>query len=202
MKHAARVMVPARAGSIISMASDASKIAGVASHAYTCSKHAVNGLTKNLAVELGQFSIRVNCLSAYAMATPMATSFMGVDAESIEKMANLNANLKGVTLKTDDVAKAALFLASDEAKQKHAAKVMVLARAGSIISVASDASNIAGVATDAYTCSKHAVTSLTKNLDVELEQFSIRVNCLSPYAIACTPMATSFMGVDEESIEN
>ncbi|KAD5803260.1 hypothetical protein E3N88_14620 [Mikania micrantha] len=116
MKHAARVMVPARAGSIITMASDASKIAGVASHAYTCSKHAANGLTKNLAVELGQFSIRVNCLSAYAMATPMATSFMGVDAESIEKMANSNANLKGVTLKTDDVAKAALFLASDEAK--------------------------------------------------------------------------------------
>ncbi|KAD5803259.1 hypothetical protein E3N88_14619 [Mikania micrantha] len=74
MKHATRVMVPARAGSIISMASDASKIGGVASHAYTCSKHAVN---------------------AYAIATPMATSFMGVDVESIEKQANLNANLKG-----------------------------------------------------------------------------------------------------------
>lgn len=71
MKHAARVMVPARAGSIISTTSVASNIGGVATHAYTCSKHAIVGLTKNLAVELGQFGIRVNCLSPYALATPI-----------------------------------------------------------------------------------------------------------------------------------
>ncbi|KAF5763925.1 putative secoisolariciresinol dehydrogenase [Helianthus annuus] len=65
MKHAARVMVPARAGSIISTASVASNIGGMATHAYTCAKHVVTGLTKNLAVELGQFGIRVNCLSPY-----------------------------------------------------------------------------------------------------------------------------------------
>ncbi|KAI7740481.1 hypothetical protein M8C21_016115 [Ambrosia artemisiifolia] len=116
MKHAARVMVPTRSGSIISMASVSANIAGVTTHAYTCAKHAVNGLTKNLAVELGQFGIRVNCLAPYAIATPMATRFLGLDRESVENKANLNANLKGVTLKTDDVAKAALFLASDEAK--------------------------------------------------------------------------------------
>ncbi|XP_076912642.1 secoisolariciresinol dehydrogenase-like [Bidens hawaiensis] len=116
MKHAARVMVPARAGSILSMASSASNIGGVTTHAYTCAKHAVTGLTKNLAVELGQFGIRVNCLSPYAIATQMATCFLRMDRESVENMANLHANLKGVTLKTDDVAKAALFLVSDEAK--------------------------------------------------------------------------------------
>ncbi|KAM0053176.1 putative secoisolariciresinol dehydrogenase [Helianthus debilis subsp. tardiflorus] len=116
MKHASSVMVPARAGSIISMASIASSIAGVTTHAYTCAKHAVSGLTKNLAVELGQFGIRVNCLSPYAIATPQATRFLGIDEESVENKANLLANLKGVTLKVDDVAKAALFLASDEAK--------------------------------------------------------------------------------------
>ncbi|KAI3826304.1 hypothetical protein L1987_00350 [Smallanthus sonchifolius] len=116
MKHAARVMVPARSGSIISMASVASNIGGVCTHAYTCAKHAVTGLTKSLAVELGQFSIRVNCLSPYAIATLMATSFLGLDKETVENKVNLLANFKGVTLKTDDVAKAALFLASDEAK--------------------------------------------------------------------------------------
>ncbi|KAD5803261.1 hypothetical protein E3N88_14621 [Mikania micrantha] len=116
IKHATIVMVSARAGSIISMASVDSNIGGVATHAYTCSKHAVTGLTKNLAVELGQFSIRVNCLSPYAIATPMTTSILGVDEESIENKANLFANPKSITLKTDDVTKAALFLASDQAK--------------------------------------------------------------------------------------
>ncbi|XP_076899804.1 secoisolariciresinol dehydrogenase-like [Bidens hawaiensis] len=116
MKHAARVMVPARAGSIISTASISSNVAGAASHAYCCAKHAVAGLTKNLAVELGQFGIRVNCLSPYAMVTPLATSFVGLEAEALENAMNHLANLKGVTLRTDDVAKAALFLVSDEAK--------------------------------------------------------------------------------------
>ncbi|KAD5803256.1 hypothetical protein E3N88_14616 [Mikania micrantha] len=116
MKHAARIMVPARAGSIISMASLASNIGGAASHAYCCSKHAVAGLTKNLAVELGQFGIRVNCLSPYAMVTPLASSFVGLDDEALENLISSRANLKGVTLKTDDVANAALFLVSEEAR--------------------------------------------------------------------------------------
>ncbi|KAI3683677.1 hypothetical protein L1987_84189 [Smallanthus sonchifolius] len=116
MKHAARVMVPARAGSIISTASISSNVGGAASHAYCCAKHAVAGLTKNLAVELGQFGIRVNCLSPYAMVTPLATSFVGVEGEALENVMNQLGNLKGVTLRTDDVAKAALFLVSDEAK--------------------------------------------------------------------------------------
>ncbi|KAI3826303.1 hypothetical protein L1987_00349 [Smallanthus sonchifolius] len=116
MKHAARVMVPARAGSIISTASLASSIGGAASHAYCSSKHAVAGLTKNLALELGQFGIRVNCLSPYAMVTPLASSFFRLDDEALENLMSSRANLKGVTLKTDDVANTALFLASDEAR--------------------------------------------------------------------------------------
>lgn len=57
------VMIPARRGSIITTASVCGIIGGVASHAYTCSKHAVVGLTKNTAVELGQYGIRVNSVS-------------------------------------------------------------------------------------------------------------------------------------------
>ncbi|KAM0055609.1 putative secoisolariciresinol dehydrogenase [Helianthus debilis subsp. tardiflorus] len=116
MKHAARVMVPAQAGSIISTTSVASNIGGVATHAYTCAEHVVTGLTKNLAVELGQFSIRVNCLSPYAIATPIATNFLEMDSEAVENKPNLLADLKVVTPKADDIAKAALFLVSDEAK--------------------------------------------------------------------------------------
>lgn len=74
------------------------------------------GLTKNLAVELGQFGIRVNCLSPYAMVTPLATKVIGLENEELESAMSAVGNLKGATLKVDDVAKAALFLASDDAQ--------------------------------------------------------------------------------------
>ncbi|KAK8600536.1 hypothetical protein V6N13_059695 [Hibiscus sabdariffa] len=117
IKHAARVMVPSRSGSIISTSSVSSMIGAAASHAYCASKHAVLGLTRNAAVELGQFGIRVNCLSPYALATPLATSFIGFnDDEELEKTMSLFANLKGVYLKAEDVANAALYLASEEGR--------------------------------------------------------------------------------------
>lgn len=116
IKHAAQAMIPARGGSIISTASISSYVGGAASHAYCCAKHAVVGLTKNAAVELGQFGIRVNCLSPYALATPLATRFVGVNDEELENVMNSLANLKGVTLKADDVANAALYMASDESR--------------------------------------------------------------------------------------
>ncbi|GAB4833293.1 hypothetical protein Ancab_031539 [Ancistrocladus abbreviatus] len=111
IKHAARVMIGTRGGSIISTTSVASKIGGVATHAYTCSKHAILGLTRNAAVELGQFGIRVNCISPYAL-----SSFVGLNDEELEKIAEVHANLKGMVLKVEDVANAALFLASDESR--------------------------------------------------------------------------------------
>lgn len=114
IKRASQAMIQARSGSIISTASISSCIAGTASHAYTCLKHAVVGPTKNAAVELGQFRIRVNCVSPHAVATPMATKFSGNSVEQIENKVNSIANLKHVTLKPEDVANAALFLASDE----------------------------------------------------------------------------------------
>ncbi|KAJ0793625.1 putative secoisolariciresinol dehydrogenase [Helianthus annuus] len=116
MKHAARVMVPARSGSIISTSSVASNVGGTTTHAYTCSKHAIVGLTKNLAVELGQFGIRVNCLSPYGMFTGLTSNSGTVDKKTFETFSNSYGNLKGVTLTTDDAANAVLFLASDDAK--------------------------------------------------------------------------------------
>ncbi|MQI27705.1 SDR family oxidoreductase, partial [Escherichia coli] len=74
-KHAARVMIPARRGSIITTASVCGRIGGVGSHGYTSSKHAVVGLTRNTAVELGAFGIRVNCVSPYVVDTPMTRDY-------------------------------------------------------------------------------------------------------------------------------
>ncbi|OEL15360.1 Sex determination protein tasselseed-2 [Dichanthelium oligosanthes] len=71
MKHAAGAMLPRRAGSIVSVASVAGVMGGMGPHAYTASKHAVVGLTKNAACELGRHGIRVNCISPLGVATPM-----------------------------------------------------------------------------------------------------------------------------------
>ncbi|XP_040995356.1 secoisolariciresinol dehydrogenase-like [Juglans microcarpa x Juglans regia] len=112
-KHAARVMVPTRRGSIITTASVCSTIGGIASHAYTSSKHGVVGLMRNTAVELGQFGIRVNCVSPYLVATPLAKDFFKLDDNGVY---SVYSNLKGSLLKPEDVAEAALYLGSDESK--------------------------------------------------------------------------------------
>ncbi|XP_059655073.1 secoisolariciresinol dehydrogenase-like [Cornus florida] len=112
-KHAARVMIPARRGTIINTASVCSVIGGVASHDYTCSKHALLGLTKNTAVELGKFGIRVNCVSPYAVPIALARDFFELKDEEFN---DVYSNLKGVSLKSKDVAKAVMYLASDESK--------------------------------------------------------------------------------------
>ncbi|KAG1371502.1 sex determination protein tasselseed-2 [Cocos nucifera] len=130
MKHAARAMVAGgRAGSIVSVASVAGVMGGLGPHAYTVSKHALVGLTKNAACELGARGIRVNCVSPFGVATRMLVDAWrdgeeGVDlgtprVEEVEKMEEFVrglANLKGPTLTARDVAEAALYLASDEAK--------------------------------------------------------------------------------------
>ncbi|OMO62393.1 Short-chain dehydrogenase/reductase SDR [Corchorus olitorius] len=114
-KHAARVMIPAGKGSIISLGSVCSTIGGVASHAYTSSKHGIIGLTKNVAAELGRFGIRVNCLSPYFIATPLSMNFFNLESEG-DKQPGVYSNLKGVVLQQEDVAEAAVYLGSDESK--------------------------------------------------------------------------------------
>lgn len=111
-KHAARVMIPAEKGCILFTSSAASVISFAGPHAYTASKHAVVGLVKNLCVELGQYGIRVNCISPFATMTPMMRQSLGM----VEELVSEAANLKGVVLEPKDIAEAALYLASDESK--------------------------------------------------------------------------------------
>lgn len=133
MKHAARVMVPRGMGCIISTASVAGVMGGLGPHAYTASKHAIVGLTKNAACELGRAGIRVNCISPFGVATSMlVNAWRGSGEEEddciglsipreqeVEKMEEIVRNLailKGPTLRPKDIAEAALYLASDESK--------------------------------------------------------------------------------------
>jgi NAD(P)-dependent dehydrogenase (short-subunit alcohol dehydrogenase family) len=61
IKHAAAVMQPAGAGSIISTASIAGIQPGWGPHLYATAKAAVIQLTRSAAVELGESGVRVNC---------------------------------------------------------------------------------------------------------------------------------------------
>ncbi|KAL3747960.1 hypothetical protein ACJRO7_016731 [Eucalyptus globulus] len=109
-KHAARAMIPSQRGSIIIVCSS---VGGVASHAYTSSKHAVLGLTRNVAAELGQYGVRINCLSPYFILTPLTKAIFQIDEDAGVRV---YSNMDGVTLRQEDVAEAALYLGSDESK--------------------------------------------------------------------------------------
>ncbi|KAG6772427.1 hypothetical protein NC652_017368 [Populus alba x Populus x berolinensis] len=124
-KHAARVMIPVKKGVILFTSSVASVACGESPHAYTMSKHAVVGLMKNLCVELGQYGIRVNCISPCALATPLLRNAMGADKSFVEHVVCESANLKGVVPSPKDVAEAALYLGSDESKYVSGLNLMV-----------------------------------------------------------------------------
>ncbi|XP_008243483.1 PREDICTED: secoisolariciresinol dehydrogenase-like [Prunus mume] len=115
-KHAARAMIPAKKGVILFTSSVASASCGESPHAYTMSKHAVVGLMKSLCVELGQHGIRVNCISPCAMATPLLTNVMGMERDAVEELICAAAVLKGAVPRAEDVAEAAVYLASEESK--------------------------------------------------------------------------------------
>lgn len=131
MKQAARVMIPQKKGSIISLSSVSSVIGGVGPHAYTGSKHAVLGLTRSVAAELGKHNIRVNCVSPYAVPTPLSLSHLHEDErtedawDGFRAFIGRNANLQGVELTADDVANVVLFLASDESRYVSGTNLMV-----------------------------------------------------------------------------
>eukprot|EP00253_Pinus_taeda_P034172 PITA_34172 len=128
IKYAARVMIPRKKGCIISTASVAGMVGGFAPYSYTASKHAIIGLTKNGAAELGKYGIRVNVVSPYGLATPLSVQYLkeGDATSSASEMDTLKvavetfcssvANLEGAILTVEDVAEAGLYLASDEAK--------------------------------------------------------------------------------------
>jgi NAD(P)-dependent dehydrogenase (short-subunit alcohol dehydrogenase family) len=117
MKHAARVMKPRGTGSIISMASTAGLMGGLGPHAYAAAKHAVVGLTKNVGAELCRFGIRVNSIAAASMATPMVAAVLTGDPGNIEEAKRILAGASPIRDRpglAEDVANAALWLASDE----------------------------------------------------------------------------------------
>lgn len=124
-KHAARVMVPQHRGCILFTASACTETVGLGSPAYVVSKYGIVGLVKCLAVELGQHGIRVNCISPYGVVTRISDHFDRVDPTVMEAQLSEMGNLKGQVLKTEGIANAAIYLASDEANYVNGINLVV-----------------------------------------------------------------------------
>ena len=109
---ARRLVAADRAGAIVNLASISGVIATPNRAAYTASKHAVVGLTKEMAMEFGERNIRVNAVGPGIIRTPMTEGYFQ-DADYARKVRAMHAmNRWGMP---DEIAKAVLFLASDDA---------------------------------------------------------------------------------------
>ena len=111
-QSAAKVMLKQSSGSIINMSSQMGHIGSPNRTLYCTTKHAVEGLTKALAVELAPQGIRVNAVAPTFIDTPMTRPMF----ENAEFKATVENNIAlGHVGKVEDVAAAVLFLASPAA---------------------------------------------------------------------------------------
>ncbi|GAA0143254.1 reductase [Lithospermum erythrorhizon] len=121
IKHASRVMIPQKTGSILCTASVTGVLGGLAQHTYSISKFSVIGIVKSLAAELCKDGIRINSISPFAIPTPFVLEEIrryipGIDDQGIANMIHNAGVLRGANCEPRDVANAALYLASDDAK--------------------------------------------------------------------------------------
>ena len=119
LHFAAPVMKRQRSGSLISTACVAGLQANYGPHAYSAAKAAVIQLTRSVATELGESGVRVNCICPGGIATPIFGKAMGLSTEQADAtVAPMQAVLAAMQPlpragMPDDIAQAALWLASD-----------------------------------------------------------------------------------------
>jgi meso-butanediol dehydrogenase/(S,S)-butanediol dehydrogenase/diacetyl reductase len=113
-KHVVKHMVEQGSGNIVNLASIEGLEAFPAQAAYNASKGGVVLLTKNMAIDYGDYGIRVNCLCPGLIDTPM-TAILHMEELKPMRDKFVRSHMLGRAGKPEEVASAALFLVSDDA---------------------------------------------------------------------------------------
>jgi NAD(P)-dependent dehydrogenase (short-subunit alcohol dehydrogenase family) len=117
VKHVVPHMRRAGKGAILNTGSIASLSGQVGTPVYSASKGAIALLTKSLALDLGRDRIRVNCICPGITDTPMLREHMGHGTEGDARIrARLSRVPTGELLSPADVARAAMYLVSDDSE--------------------------------------------------------------------------------------
>ena len=119
MRTAAPAIITSGGGAIVNVSSLAGMRAAAGSFAYGASKWAVRGMTKAAAVELARKGVRVNSIHPGLIETPMAEE-VGIGQEKIARRTPL-----GRVAEAGEVAKMALFLASDESSYSTGSEFLI-----------------------------------------------------------------------------
>lgn len=104
-------MLAKKTGVIINMCSIAGLVAGGGGIAYTASKHAVAGFTKQLALDYAKDNIKINAIAPGAIKTPMNAKDFAGSGEMAQWVAEETPVKRWGT--AEEVASLSLFLASD-----------------------------------------------------------------------------------------
>jgi len=115
-KYAAPVFKRQRSGVLLITGSTSAIRPRPGVQCYSASKGAVHTLAKSLALELAPFGARVVAIAPVATETPMLATFMGKQEVDEEGMTRYRSTVPlGRLNRPEDLARAALFLASDDA---------------------------------------------------------------------------------------
>ncbi|HKS03802.1 MAG TPA: glucose 1-dehydrogenase [Chthoniobacterales bacterium] len=121
MRHEIPVMLKNGGGAIVNTSSVAGHIGLAQVSVYIASKHAVEGLTKSVALEFAKQNIRINAVAPGVIATEMFDRFAG-DEFRDQIVSTVPVGRVGVG---DEIAAAVLYLASDAAKFTTGASLVV-----------------------------------------------------------------------------
>jgi NAD(P)-dependent dehydrogenase (short-subunit alcohol dehydrogenase family) len=112
LKHEVRAMQAQGRGSIVNVSSTYGHEGAAGASVYVGSKHAVEGVTKSVALEAAKSGIRVNAVAPGPTDTGMLTRFTGTPEHKAALVAEVPLGRLGLP---DDIANAIVFIASDQA---------------------------------------------------------------------------------------
>jgi NAD(P)-dependent dehydrogenase (short-subunit alcohol dehydrogenase family) len=113
MKHEVRAMQAQGSGSIINISSTYGHEGAAGASIYVGAKHAVEGITKSVALEIAKSGIRVNAVAPGPTDTGMLTRFTGTTENKAALAAEVPLGRLGLP---EEVADGIVFIASDEAR--------------------------------------------------------------------------------------